>query len=446
MYGKASFVSDCREMTLCKTKPLIPHLSAGDPSRTNALSAPLPSDQTGAQLEQRTPIAPSAAALLPPLVVSTSGTAAGPYITVLTDTACNIRFLDGDFRSLGAWSNCTAGDTLIVAPTLDETGTVLVVSTVSGSVFAIDANPGTAGSQLWGPVSLSDVPVASALVAKDFIWLPGTNGTVYRLSLGNGTVTSTPAVPCYASPEDNIYAPLALVPGRITGTRGSSSYTGVSGSGSGSGSGGGNAKAGLIRSQLAVQQTQEQLAGDLPALYVVVTARGCVVAYGDDGSLAWRMESPSGWSSTAAAVTMAPAVDAQQSRIYFASPDGYLCCGPTSGVAPWAPCNGWLTACVSLGLSAGAALVGGLAVSPVSAGFHSGQVYALDSTGVLYAVDAVDGSVRTSGTSLVGSTSAAPIVVPSGLDNLYNAMLAVNHDGLLQALYVGDGPVRCVNT
>lgn len=360
---------------------------------------------------------------------------------MLADTACNIRFLDGDFRSLGAWSNCSAGDALAVAPTLDQTATVLVVSTVSGSVYALDATPASAGTQLWGPVALADVPVASALIAKSFIWIPGSNGTVYRLSLGNGTVTSSPPVPCYAIEEDSIYAPIALVPGRVTAERGSGSFSsGMAGS----------SEAGLRDSRVAQaqqQQLQQAQLQDLPSLYVAVTAHGCVVAYGDDGSLVWRMESPSGWSSSAAAVRMAPAVDALASRIYFASPDGYLCCGPTVGSAPWTPCNGWSTACVSLGVPSGAKLVGGLAVSPLTAGFHSGQVYALDSSGILYAIDAVDGVVLTSGSSLVGSTSAAPILVPAGLDGLYNAMLAVNLDGLLQALYVGDGPVRsCFHT
>jgi outer membrane protein assembly factor BamB len=357
--------------------------------RTNAVTVTLPSDSAGALLEQRTPIGPSAAALLPPLVIPISTHSSSP-ITVLSDTACSVQFLDDSMRTFAGWSNCSLQDRLSFAPALDSSGQTLIVVTATGSVFGLDAREGTAGQQLWGPSSLPEAATATPLVTDTAAWLAGSvNGSIYRVDLTSGElVAAVVPQPCGAAAHDKIYAPLAQLTGANVASR----------------------------------------------TFVSVSSLGCTVAFFENGTVAWRASPPAGYGA-ASPVTLAPAVDTSAGQVYFISGDGYLCCVTTAGVNA---CNGWSQACTDV--QPNESMVGGLAVSPINTAFHDGQIFALDATGVLYAAAAHSGSVVTSGTPICGATTAAPVVVPDGLDGIYNALLVVGQDGVLRAMYVGDAP------
>ena len=324
------------------------------------------------------------AILLPPLVSTQNGNS---FVIVAEGTTCTVNVWSEQYTNIATWQ-CPSAASISATPALSASGTVLVVATTNGSVYGVNMAVGSQmASTLWGPVQLPFSVTKSAIIVGAFAWITADNGVAYTLAVKDGTLGSV------SQPTCNGILDVFATP-----------FTMLSNSG--------------------------------PSM-VGVTGRGCVVALGSSGSPLW-ISKPFATNTTFVDIAHAPAVDYNFRQIYVSTSTRTLCCATLAGQVP---CQHWPTSCTTFG--EGSPLRPGVAVSPDNTAFHGGQVFMFDQSGIMYTVFSGSGAFLTSIGSNIDIPSAAtgPVVIPNAMGNDINALVMITQQGVVEALYVGDGPV-----
>ncbi len=189
---------------------------------------------------------------------------------------------------------------------------------------------------------------------------------------------------------------------------------------------------------------------------VALSSQGCAAAFAVDPAarsarLLWSVRPPLGGGGPTGPAVAPPAVagtPAGGASVFFALSGALVCCvngtdGGRCGRWPAAPPGGGPVSCVNLTSAAGASppLATGLCASPRSLDYHGGQLYALDSAGVLLVVSAATGGA---GASSAAAPPWAAGALGGGAAPLAAPLLVTNaagkaRDALLLAL-PGGGP------
>jgi len=164
--------------------------------------------------------------------------------------------------------------------------------------------------------------------------------------------------------------------------------------------------------------------------FLVTSRLGAVTAFDARGALEWAAALPLGGGAAAAGAV----ADAPAEQAYVLGDGGAVCCLSLARAAAGGNCSGWGgAACVAL---PGAALPlrGGLALSPKTAGFHGGELYAADAVGALFVVSTASGDAGSSaaGGKFAGAGSparAAPALVAGAWGAGKNGAVVVSAGG-----------------
>jgi len=126
--------------------------------------------------------------------------------------------------------------------------------------------------------------------------------------------------------------------------------------------------------------------------FLVASRAGCVTAFDDRGRRAWGAALALNGSLVAADAV----VDAAGARAFFVSDGGLVACASLAAPAPGGACAGWPAGSAAQLPRAALPVRSGLALSPPTADFHGGQLYATDAAGALFVIATASGAVGSS--------------------------------------------------
>jgi hypothetical protein len=362
------------------------------------------------------PFAPSLAPLLssPSPARARFAPLAGPT-SVVDVTACNVTFF---LRGAGgavsrtpaaAWSPCAGGGggggdapQVVAGAALARGGRECVVTTAfrNGTALAWGvsaAGDASLGSVVWS-VSLPFPPVADALVMDSscsIVWMSQTRGGMQSLFF-----VMRAGVACDGPIETRVVTRAAAL------------------------CGGGAAADSFVAPLAAIRDASNSFSG-----FLTVSAQGAVTAADTGGAIVWSSTQLCG-AKFGGSVAAPPVVAADSSAAFILSADGYVCCvdvNNSSACAAWAAGSEGGLPCTLLP-SPTPPLAPGLALSPSTFDFHGGSLYAADSAGTVFVVNAASGVAGSSGGDAFGTpvvVNAPPVLIVGHAGEQYDALLLI---------------------
>jgi multisubunit Na+/H+ antiporter MnhC subunit len=328
------------------------------------------------------------------------------FIVGVRADACNVTFFPREATKglpLAYWSPCTASTShsLITDPLLDENGSVLYAVTSTG-IFAVAASGASPGSQLW--VSDFSVTPHGTLVGALLV-----NGTLVLVDTAGVSYLQATAFTGSAPPPPTVSQQSAL--------NCSASDT-------------------FLAPPVAFHAPSDSNNQSATSGFAVLSAQGCLTLFNLSGAVLHTVESdvPLSGLPTEGAVVSPPLFDADSGSVFWITTNAWVCCASLSLSA----CDGWSSPCLSL--STNALIYAGLSLSPPSKPFHNGELYSVDSNGLLFVVRL---STETAGNSSGSSGDpifqtalpvvAAPVLVVNAWGYHKNGMVLISSGGPLSS-------------